>query len=310
MSDERKPYLSDVTDEEWHFCVPYLTLMQADAPQRQHSLRELFNGLRWLARTGSEWRMLPHDLPPWPAVYQQTWRWLKAGCFEAMAEDLRTLLRVLAGRNATPSAVIVDSRTQQSTPESGDRSGYDGAKKRKGSKVHAAVDTLGHLLALRVTAVNEQDRDQVGELAQAVQQVAGQQVELAYGDAGYTGERAAEAAKEHGINLEVVKLKEAKKSFVLLPKRWVVARSFGWVARFRRLARDYERLASTLAGNHWLAFVLLMLKNFFAKSAGQALVGGRAHGGEEVRAGTGFDGFLGHFGFGFDEFGGQLLEKR
>ena len=266
-SDERKPYPSDVTDEEWNFCVPYLTLMKEDAPQRQHALRELFNGLRWLARTGSEWRMMPHDLPPWHAVYQQTRRWIKAGCFEAVAEDLRTLLRVLAGRNDAPSAVIMDSRTMQSTPESGGRGGYDGAKKRKGSKVHAAVDTLGHLLALKVTAANEQDREQVGALAQAVQQVTGQQVELAYVDAGYTGERAAEAAKEHGIKLEVVKLKEAKKGFVLLPKRWVVERSFGWAARFRRLARDDERLASTLAGYHWLAFVLLMLKNFFAKSA-------------------------------------------
>jgi transposase len=267
MSDERKPYPSDVNDDDWNFCVPYLTLMTADAPQREHSLREIFNGLRWLARTGSPWRLMPHDLPPWHAVYQQTRRWVKARCFAAMAEDLRALLRTLAGRPLAPSAMIVDSRTLQSTPESGGRGGYDGAKKRKGSKVHAAVDTLGHLLALNVTAANEQDRDQVGALAQAVQQVTGQNVELAYVDAGYTGERAAGAAKEHGIKLEVVKLSEAKKGFVLLPKRWVVERSFAWAARFRRLARDYERLAETLAGYHWLAFALLMLKTFFDKSA-------------------------------------------
>lgn len=267
MANERKAYPSDVSDEEWDFCVPYLTLMREDAPQREHSLRELFNGLRWLARTGSEWRMMPHDLPPWHAVYQQSRRWIKAGCFEAMAEDLRGLLRVLAGRNEAPSAVIVDSRTLQSTPESGGRGGYDGAKRRKGSKVHAAVDTLGHLLALKVTAANEQDREQVGELAAAVQQVTGHRVELAYVDAGYTGEGAAGAAREHGIKLEVVKLNEAKKGFVLLPRRWVVERSFGWAARFRRLARDYERMASTLAAYHWLAFVMLMLKNLIAKSA-------------------------------------------
>jgi transposase len=267
MSNERKPYPSDVSDEEWKFCVTYLTLMKEDAPQREYSLRELFNGLRWLARTGSPWRLMPHDLPPWHAVYQQTRRWVKAKCFEALAEDLRALLRTLAGRNIVPSAMIVDSRTLQSTPESGGRGGYDGAKKRKGSKVHAAVDTLGHLLAMKVTAANQQDRDQVGALAQAVQQVTGQSVELAYVDAGYTGERAAEAAKEHGIKLEVVKLNEAKKGFVLLPKRWVVERSFGWAARFRRLARDYERLAETLAAYHWLAFALLMLNSFFDKSA-------------------------------------------
>ena len=129
------------------------------------------------------------------------------------------------------------------------------------------MDTLGHLLALKVTAANEQDREQVGELAQAVQQVTDQHVELAYVDAGYTVERAAAAAHEHGIKLEVGKLREAKKGFVLPPKRWVVERSFDWAARFRRLARNYERLAGTLAGYHWLAFVLLRLKYFFAKSA-------------------------------------------
>jgi transposase len=267
MTNKRKSYPSDVTDEEWNFCVPYLTLMKADAPQRKYSLRELFNGLRWFVRAGCPWRMLPNDLPPWHAVQQQTRRWVRAECFETMAADLRTLLRVLAERNDAPSAIIVDSRTIQSTPESGGRAGYDGAKKRKGSKVHAAVDTLGHLLTLKVTAANEQDREQVGALAQAVQGATGQNVQVAYVDQGYTGEGASDAAKEHGIRLEVVKLNGPKKGFVLLPRRWVVERSFGWAARFRRLARDYERLASTLAGYHWLAFVLLMLKNFIAKSA-------------------------------------------
>jgi transposase len=267
MQSERKAYPSDVSDEEWEFCVPYLTLMKEDAPQREHPLRDLFNGLRWLARTGSPWRLMPHDLPPWHAVYQQTRRWVRADCFATMAEDLRLLLRLAAGRNDLPTAMILDSRTLQSTPESGGRAGYDGAKKRKGSKVHIAVDTLGHLLALKVTAASEQDRAQVGDLAQAVQQVTGDQVQLGYVDQGYTGETPAAAAAQHGIKLEVVKHPEAKRGFVLLPRRWVVERSFAWAARFRRLARDYERLAATLAGYHWLAFALLMLKTIFAKSA-------------------------------------------
>ena len=160
MTNERKAYPSDVTDDEWSFCVSYLTLMKETAPQREHALRELFNGLRWLARTGSPWRLMPHDLPPWHAVYQQTRRWVRAGCFETLAEDLRVLLRLCAGRDAAPSAMILESRTMPSTPESGGRAGYDGAKKRKGSKVHIAVDTLGHLLALKVTPANEQDRAQ------------------------------------------------------------------------------------------------------------------------------------------------------
>ena len=254
-----KPYPSDVSDEEWSFVVPYLTLIRQDSAQREHDLRAVFNALRWLGRSGAHWRMMPHEFPPWPAVYQQMRRWLDAGCFEAMVYDLRVLLREYAGRQGQPGAMILDSRTIQSTPESGVRAGYDGAKRRKGSKVHAAVDTLGHLLALHVTPADAQDRAQVKQLAQEVQELTGKSVEVAYVDQGYTGETAHQAAQAHGMQLEVVKHTEAKRGFVLLPRRWVVERSFAWAARFRRLARDYERLAKTLAGFHYLAFACLML---------------------------------------------------
>ena len=255
----RKPYPSDVTDDEWMFVAPYLTLMSENAPQREHDLREVFNGMRWIVRTGSPWRYMPNDLPPWEAVYQQSQRWLAAGVFEAMTQDLRRILRLLAGRAEEPSAAIFDSRTLQSTPESGKRAGYDGAKRKKGSKVHMAVDTLGHLLSLHVTPANQQDREQVGKLAKDVQKQTGKSVELAYVDQGYTGQKPAEAAQKQKIELSVVKLPEAKRGFVLLPRRWVVERSFAWLTRFRRLAKDYERLASTLKGMHLAAFAFLML---------------------------------------------------
>lgn len=258
----RKAYPSDVSDEEWALIAPYLTLISEDAPQREHSLREVFNGLRWIARTGAPWRMMAHDLPPWYTVYQQAQRWIKAKVFEAVVADLREILRIASGRKAKPTAVIFDSRTLQSSPESGGRGAYDGAKRRKGSKTHIAVDTLGNLLALLVTPANEQDRGQVGALAAKVQEATGESVELAFVDQGYTGETAAAQAEAHGMRLEVIKLAEAKKGFVLLPRRWVVERSFGWAARFRRLARDYERLPETLAGLHFLAFAMLMLKRF------------------------------------------------
>ncbi len=222
----RKPYPSDVSDEEWTFVAPYLTLMTESAPQRLHSLREIFNGLRWLVRAGASWRMMPHDLPPWEAIYQQTHRWLRAGVFEAIVTDLRAVLRVAAGRNEQPSAAIFDSRTLHSTPESGTWAAYDGANRRKGSKTQLAVDTLGHLLSLHVTAANEQDHAQVAQLAQGVQEATGESVEVAFVDQGYTGETAATDAEAHGIRLEVVKLEEAKRGFVLLPRRWVVERSF------------------------------------------------------------------------------------
>jgi transposase len=259
---ERRAYPSDVSDDEWAFVAPYLTLMNEDAPQRRYSLREVFNGLRYIVRTGMQWRFMPNDLPPWHAVYQQTQRWVEAGVFEDLVHDLRKLLREIAERNPQPSAAIFDGRTLQSSPESGDRAGYDGHKRRKGSKVPLAVDTLGQLLAVIVTPANEQERAQVAALAAKVQEVTGDSVAIAFVDQGYTGDEAAAAAEQHGMRLEVVKLPTAKRGFVLLPRRWVVERSFAWMARFRRLARDYERLAVTLAGLHFVAFAILMAERF------------------------------------------------
>src|SRR6185312_9101636 len=224
----RKPYSTDVSDDEWAFVAPYLALIREDAPQRTHDLREVFNGLRYVVKGGVTWRLVPNDLPPWEFVYQQTQRWLRAGVFEVMVHDLRLLLRTFAGRNGQPSAVVLDSRTLRSTPESGARASYDGAKRKKGSKIHIAVDTLGHLLAAHVTTASAQDRAQ------------------------------------HGIRLEVVKLQEAKRGFVLLPRRWVVERSFAWATRFRRLVRDYERLPETVKGLHFVAFACLMLNKAVA----------------------------------------------
>ena len=266
----RKPYPSDVTDDEWNFVAPYLALIREDAAQRVYPLREMFNAVRYLARCGGPWRMLPNDLPPWHAVYEQMQRWIKAGVFEAMVHDLRAILRLMEGREPDPSAVILDSRTLQSTPESGGRAGYDGAKRRKGSKLHAAVDTLGHLLALRVTPANEQDREQVDILAEDVQAVTGASVKVAFVDQGYTGADPAADARQHGIELKVVKLPDAKRGFVLLPRRCVVERSFAWSARFRRLARDYERLARTLAGLHLIVYACLMVAQAVAMAKGSS----------------------------------------
>jgi transposase len=145
--------------------------------------------------------------------------------------------------------------------ESSGRAGYDGTKRRKGNKVYLTVNTLGHLLALFVSPAGEKDRAHVAELTKRVQAETGETAELAFVDQGYTDENAAGAAREYWIKLEVIKLPTAKRGFILLPRRWVVERSFGWMARFRRLAHDYERLPETLAGLHYLAFVMLMLKN-------------------------------------------------
>lgn len=259
---KRTAYPSDVSDDEWAVVVSYVTLMIEDAPQRDYDLREVFNGLRYIVRTGMQWRMMANDLPPWYTVYQQTQRWFKAGVFEDMVRDLGMLMREIDGRNPQPRAAIFDGRTLQSSPESGARAGYDGHKRRKGSKIHLAVDTLGQLLAATVTPANEQERAQVDALAQKVQEATNDSVEVAFVDQGYTGKQAAADAEKHGIRLQVVKLPTAKRGFVLLPRRWVVERSFAWMARFRRLARDYERLAETLVGLHYVAFAMLMAHRF------------------------------------------------
>ena len=254
-----RSYPSDVNDDEWAFVAPYLALLREDAPQRRHPLRALFNALRYLCHTGCQWRYLPNDLPPWAAVYPQWTRWRDARVFEDIVHDLNELQRLLLDRPATPSAVILDGRVLQSTPESGHRAGYDGGKRRKGSKAHIAVDTLGQLLSVVITPANEQERDRVGELCQRVQEITGQTVQVGFADQGYTGEDAEYAAAVHDIDLQVIKKPEGQTGFVLLPRRWVVERSFAWCSRFRRLARDYERLSTTLQQLHFVVFACIML---------------------------------------------------
>jgi transposase len=180
---------------------------------------------------------------------------------------LRVLLRVALERDPHHTAAILGGRTLQSTPGSDARAGYDAHKKKRGSRIRVAVDTLGKLRALRVTLADEQERSQVADLAAKVQAATGDRVEIAFVDQGSSGEEAARQAQAHGIQLEAVKHVEAKQGFILLPRRWVVERSFGWLGRFRRLARDSERLAESLAGWHWFAFIGLLLAKSATSSA-------------------------------------------
>ena len=256
----RKPYPSDVSDEEWAFVAPYLALVREDAPQREHDLREVLNGLRWIVRTGSAWRYMPHDLPPWEAVYQQTQRWLKAGVFEEMIHDLRVLLRLSKGHELGAHG----GNTGLSHAEIHSRERPSGRLRRtQGQEGLQGACGGGHFGTTARPArepANEDDREEVKKLSEEIQQATAENVEIAYVDQGYTGERASELAAEHGIRLEVVKHKEAKRGFVLLPRRWVVERDFAWASRFRRLVKDYERLPETVAGLHFVAFACLFLQ--------------------------------------------------
>jgi len=233
--------------------------MDLGAPQRKHDLRAVFNALRWVVRTGAPWRYMPREFPARHVVYEQTQRWIAAGCFEQIVHDLRGILRIKEDRQRNPTAIILDSRTAQSTPESGHRAGYDGAKRKRGTKIHIAVDTLGNLLAAHVTPATEQDRAQVDVLISEVQKVTDSTVTHAFVDQGYSGADPAAVAAEQGVTLEVINLTEVRKGFILLPRRWVVERSFAWSSRFRRLSRDYERLPETFRGIHFIVFSVLML---------------------------------------------------
>jgi transposase len=270
MMITRKAYPSDVSDEEWALVAPYLTLLPEQAGPRAYSLREVFNGLRYIVKTGAPWRWMPNDFPAWAALYQQAQRWLAAGCFEPLVHDLRAVLRQVAGRAEDPSAAIVDSRTLRSSPESGERAGDDGAQRKRGSQLHLAVDTMGHRLALRVTPASAGDRAEVGRLLDAAQEAVQGNLEVAFADAGYNGEKAAAAADKQGVEVVIVRLPEAKRGFVLLPIRWVAERSLAWTTRFRRLVRDYERYPTTLAGLHFVAFACLMLKQAVALLLGSS----------------------------------------
>jgi len=193
-----------VDDDTYLFLLPYLLLSPNDARQRKYVIRDVLNALLWVARTGAQWAYLPHDFPPAETVRQQAHRWFEAECFQHAAHDLRLLSRVEQSRSGEPSAIIIDSRTLQSTPESGHRAGFDGAKKRKGTKVHLAVDTLGHLLAVLTTPANKQDRARVFDLCLEVQEATGMNVEVAFTDQSYTGAQAALVASRAGIELERV----------------------------------------------------------------------------------------------------------
>ena len=192
----RKPYPTDVSDEEWAFVAPYLTLMTADAPQRRHDLREVFNALRWIVRAGAPWRLLPMTFPPWEAVYQQTQRWISAGCFEAMAHDLRAMLRWCASRAEQPTAVIIDSATRQSTPESGRAPAMTGTRSAPAARSMRRSTRWGSCWPCW-SPQPMPGPCTGGGLAAQVQAVTGETVELGFVDQGYSGEQAETDAAGH-----------------------------------------------------------------------------------------------------------------
>ncbi len=253
-----QPYPSDVSDAEWEFVVPYLCLLPEDAAQREHGLRDVFDALRWIVRSGSPWRYLPKDFPPWEAVYQQTRRWLAAGCFEAIVHDLRAVLRLPPA--ACPSRRPRSSTAAPCSPRP--RAGPGGLRRPQATQGLEGPPGRRYARAPAGPGRHAGQRAGPGPGRRPGRGGAGGDRGVGRGGLRRSGlHRRGRGRRrgQHGIHLVVVSLPEAKQGFVLLPRRWVVERSFGWMARFRRLARDYERLGETLEGLHYVAFSILML---------------------------------------------------
>jgi putative transposase len=271
---ERIPYPTDLTDDEWQRLEPLLPDSRKPGRPRQHSWRDILNAIFYVLRTGCQWRCLPHDMPKWKTVYHYFRRWRKAQVWARMHTRLREQLRVTRGREAQPSGGIIDSQSVKTTGVGGER-GYDGAKKIKGRKRHLLVDTQGLVLTVKVHPAGVMDRDGVALLLPPEHiKAAFPRLTYVWLDAAYNGkDKGQEWIEQHlGWRTQVVKPPPRRvlvaaqveptprPAFTVLPRRWVVERTFAWLGQNRRLSKDYERLCETSEAMVYVAMSRLMLR--------------------------------------------------
>ena len=253
---QRRQYDSDLTDAQWNLIQNMLPKPKSNdetGGRPATNRREILNAILYAARTGCQWRLLPHDFPNWRTVYGYFALWHDAGVFETINDNLRIKVRVAAGRNPEPSAGIIDSQSVKIVANVG-FSGFDGAKKVNGRKRHIVVDTLGLLLEVVVHEASLSDRESAGTvLAKVHAQFT--RIKTIFADQGYTGKLINLVHTTLHMTIAIIKRTEIR-AFHILPRRWVVERTFGWFGFYRRLAKDYER-----SPRHSEAFVYIAMSN-------------------------------------------------
>jgi transposase len=265
----RQRYASDLSDAEFALVQPLLPPTKP-CGRKPTDPRAILNALFYLVRAGCPWRYLPKDFPPFTTVQNRFYAWRDSGLWEQIVSVLVMAVREAEGRNAAPTVIIVDSQSVKTT-EAGGPKGYDAGKKIKGRKRHVAVDTLGLPIKCQVTTADVQDRDALPALLKAVSQKS-PWVELAFVDGGYAGDETQRAAYEASrIRLSVVKRSDRQiKGFIVLPKRWIVERTLGWINRARRLAKDYEAMVTSSQAWLMLALGFLLIRRIARDYKGAA----------------------------------------